>query len=72
MALRAIRQKQYRAAIDYFDKAAPFFQENKEFGLLQETTRLLLAVRAEIAVLGNDDDIIVEEVFSDGKEAKFR
>ena len=69
LALRALSQKKYRSAADYFDKAAPYFRDNEEFHLIRETTRLLIAVKDELAVADNDNDaLVIEEVFSDGQE----
>ena len=48
-ALLALRNKDYRAAVEFFDRAAPYFTENKEFNLLRETNRLLVAVKERLA-----------------------
>ncbi len=69
LALQALKQKQYRQAVDQFERAVSFFDANKEFHLLHETTRLLVAVQEELAALENEDTLIIEEVFSDGQEA---
>ena len=75
LALRALGRKEYSSAADYFDKAAPYFKSNEEFHLLSETTRLLVAVKRELAVAdaGSEeteekDALVIEEVFSDGQE----
>ncbi len=69
LALRALSQKEYSSAADYFDKAAPFFRDNQEFHLIRETTRLLVAVQKELAVAVNENDaLVIEEVFTDGQE----
>ncbi len=65
-ALQLLKRRDYRRAVEYFDQAAPFFSENKEFSLLRETTTLLVAVREELAELGadkNDERIEIEEYF---------
>ncbi len=72
LALRALSRKEYRSAADYFGKAASFFRDNEEFHILWESTRLLVAVKDELAVAGNEDDaLVIEEVFSDGQETVF-
>ena len=69
LALQALSHKKYRQAADHFDKAAPFFSDNKEFVLMNETTHLLLAVKKELATLENEDNVLViEEVFTDGQK----
>jgi hypothetical protein len=71
LALVALRQKNYRAAATYFDKAAPFFADNAEFSLLHETTRLLLAVKGELVSQTEvNERIEIEEVLPYGKETK--
>ena len=66
-ALKALQRKDYSQAADYFNQAAPFFKDNREFHLLQETTRLLLAVKEQLAAVDVDDDKIkIEETFSNG------
>ncbi len=73
LALQALKDKQYRLAEDYFEKAATFFENNQEFNLLWESTRLLLAVKEEIAATeGDNDTLIIEEVFSDGQDTELR
>ncbi|MBU0982523.1 MAG: hypothetical protein KKA42_01535 [candidate division Zixibacteria bacterium] len=69
LALQALRNKRYQEAVGYFDRAADYFEQNKEFAVLRDTTRLLLAVKGELSVSGGDDTLVIEEVFSDGKEA---
>jgi len=66
-ALDALKHKDYTKAADYFTKAAPYFKDNKEFTLYSETTRLLLAVKEQLAAYGVDDDKIeIEETFTNG------
>ncbi len=65
-ALVALKNKDYRLAVEEFDKAAPFFREDKEFALLRETTRLLVTVQNEIATQTKSERLEIEEVFSDG------
>ncbi|UCD64298.1 MAG: hypothetical protein JSW34_02335 [Candidatus Zixiibacteriota bacterium] len=62
----ALKQKDYRAAQEHFERAAPFYGDDKEFNLCFETTRLLNAVRTELAGPASTDKIDIEEVFSDG------
>jgi len=71
-ALQALREKQYGQAAGYFDRAAEFFGNNREFSLLRETTNLLLEVKKAIAAAEgrNDDVLIAEEIISYGKETK--
>jgi len=72
LALQALKGKHYRTAANYFEQAAGFFENNAEFGLLRESTRLLVAVKGEIAAAEKRDDaLIIEEVFSDGQETGF-
>ena len=71
-ALLALKDKEYRIASEYFDRAASEFQTNREFALYRETTRLLLAVRQELAVLENEDKLEIEETFPHGQETKLR
>ncbi len=66
LALTALRDKRYAEALAQFDKAAPFFEQNQDFVLLREATRLLLAVKSELRQLDPDDTLIIEEVFSSG------
>jgi len=65
-ALLALKSKDYRAALEHFTKAAPYFRSNAEFNLCFETTRLLVAVRRELNRLENEDRLEVEEVYSNG------
>ena len=51
LALDALARKQYREAKRYFDAAAPQFVDNREFGLLRQSTRLLCEVKERIAAL---------------------
>ena len=51
LALEALGRKQFREAQRYFTAAAPNFADNREFGLLHETTRLLCEVKDRIAAL---------------------
>ncbi len=65
-ALSALRRKDYKAAAEQFDKAAPFFEKDKEFGILREATRLLIATKAEIRKLEQQESLLIEESFSNG------
>ncbi len=71
LALVALRQKNFRSALAYFEKAAPFFADNAEFALLQETTRLLVAVKEELVSQTEvNEKIEIEEVLPYGKETE--
>lgn len=72
MALRSLKQRDYGTAVTYFDQAAGRFANDKEFSLLRETTRVLVAVKNELADVRakNDNESIIEEVF-DGQETDF-
>ena len=73
LALDALRHKDYKTAVEFFDRAAPFFEENREFALFRETTQLLVALQKELAVIEQEDSILeIEEVFSSGQEADIR
>lgn len=65
-ALTALKHKDYPAAAEQFVKAAPFFEKDKEFGILKETTQLLVATRAELKRLEQQESLSIEESFSDG------
>jgi hypothetical protein len=64
LALQALRDRKYGLAVEYFDRAAPYFKENKEFNLYRETVKLLVAVKEEL--VSTDDKLLIEETFSDG------
>ncbi len=70
LALQALKEKRYQRAVEYFDRAAEFFAGNREFGLLRETTRLLVELKKEIAAaeLRDNDTLVIEEAFADGQE----
>jgi hypothetical protein len=67
-ALLALRQREYAKAETYFGQAAEHFEDNREFMILWETTRVLLAVKRELAGLPQEerDKIDIEEAFSRG------
>ena len=65
-ALTALKHKDYPAAAEQFDKAAPFFEKDKEFGILRETTHLLVATKVELLSLVQQESLSIEESFSDG------
>ena len=65
-ALIALKRKEYGSASEYFEKAAPYFKGNKEFRLLRETNRLLLAVKKELKNPNVQNRLEIEEMFSDG------
>ena len=65
-ALTALKHKDYPAAAEQFDKAAPFFEKDKEFGSLRETAHLLVATKVELKSLEQQESLSIEESFSDG------
>ena len=65
-ALIALKRKEYGSASEYFEKAAPYFKGNKDFRLLRETNRLLLAVKKELKNPNVGNRLEIEEMFSDG------
>lgn len=72
LALQALKERQYSRAAGYFERAAAYFETNQEFNLLRETTRLLVALKKELAAAETDDDaLIIQEVFSDGEKTVF-
>ena len=72
LALLALKDKDYPAASDHFDRAAPRFKDNREFNLLRQSTELLLAVKKERVKLHAEDTIEREEVLPYGQEKEFR
>ena len=67
LALQSLKRKEYRTAADYFDQAAPGFENNSEFDLLREATRLLVAVQKEMRGPDEADSRLeIEEVFTNG------
>ncbi len=48
-ALMALKRKDYRKAVENFEKAAANFGTNSEFNLLYQSTRLLMQVKQELA-----------------------
>ncbi len=71
-ALVALRRKDYRVASEHFERAATLFGEDRQFNLLRETTRLLLAVKDERTRIAVKDNVEIEEVRLDGKENHVR
>lgn len=65
-ALKALKDKDYQAAAEQFDKAAPFFENDQEFRIFSETTRLLVAVTEELKKFEQDESLLIEESFSHG------
>jgi len=69
LALQALKQKRYTEAVSYFERASDYFENNREFSLLRETTRLLVALKRELATVGDDENtLIIEETFSNGQK----
>lgn len=65
-ALLALKNKEYSNALSFFEKAAPYFSNNKEFTLYFETTRLLVEVKSKLGTLQVDDKLEIEEIFTHG------
>ena len=65
-ALLALKHKDYASASDCFEKAVDGFRNDREFTLLRETTKMLVAVKQEIAAYENEDRLEIEEEFSNG------
>ena len=65
-ALLALKNKEYTSALSFFEKAAPFFNNDKEFTLYFETTRLLVEVKSKLGTLVVDDKLEIEEIFTHG------
>ena len=65
-ALLALKRKDYVSESEHFKKAAPYFENDKEFNLYFETTRLLLEVKRELGKLEKEDKLEIEEIFSNG------
>lgn len=74
LALQALKRRDYRQAVEHFERAAPFFRDNQEFALLRETTTLLVAVKEELKDFQADDNetIEIEEYFYHGKKDGLR
>ncbi|MDF1544663.1 MAG: hypothetical protein P1R58_06125 [bacterium] len=64
-ALLALKSKSYRLAAEEFEKAAPHFKNDREFNLIMETNRVLVAVKKKIAAQ-ESDTIEVEEILPYG------
>jgi len=64
-ALLALKNRDYRRAAVEFEKAAPYFSEDREFNLIMETNRVLVAVKEKIAA-EDSDQIEVEEILPYG------
>lgn len=65
-ALLALKRKDYRSADRFFEKARPFYKDNKEFQLLAETNRLLLAVKRRLNRPEPEMSLEIEEMYTDG------
>lgn len=65
-ALLALKRKDFVSASEQFKTAAPFFENDKEFNLFYETTRLLVEVKKELGKINVEDNIEIEEIFSNG------
>ena len=69
-ALKALKDKDYAAAAEFFDKASDKFGTDAEFNLLRESTRLLVSLKQRIGCRDSktNEEFIVEEVFANGEE----
>lgn len=65
-ALQSLKEKRYSLASDYLDRAASEFSHEREFVLLRETIRLLVAVRKELQSGSENSRLDFEEVFTNG------
>ncbi len=65
-ALAALKSRDYKTALEQFECAAPYYSGNREFNILLETTRLLMAVKKELARPKNHERLDIEEIFSNG------
>lgn len=65
-ALMALKRKDFISASEHFKKAAPYFENDREFNLFYETTQLLVDVKKELGRYEKDDKIEIEEIFTDG------
>ena len=66
-ALMALKNREYAKAASCFEKAAPYFEHDKEFVLYFETTRLLVEVKKELGLLEVDENSLeIEEIFTNG------
>lgn len=63
LALTALKEKDYANAVVHFDRAADEFGTDKEFTLLRESTRLLVAVKEELGggKPVSNDELITKE-----------
>lgn len=65
-ALLALKRKDYRSASEWFERARPFYKDNREFQLLAETNRLLLAVKKKLNRPEHETSLEIEEMYTDG------
>jgi len=75
LALQALKRREYRRADKLFDQAAGFFADNREFRLVRETTRLLVAVKEELGSFESDESnerTELEEVLTYGEKDELR
>lgn len=75
-ALQALKRKEYSSAAAHFEQASGAYLQNQDFMLLWETTRLLVAVKEELAASGGqpgeEERIEIEEVFTYGQKDGLR
>jgi len=65
-ALIALKQKDYTSASKFFQEAAPYYKDDKEFKLYFETTQLLIEVKKTLGKLEDDEKLEIEEIFTNG------
>ena len=72
LALESLQAGEYQAALQQMETAALRFGEDPEFRLLHETTRLLVAVKRELAGRPTGEKLELTEVFSHEQETDLR
>lgn len=65
LALKSVAAQRYESAVVYFEQAADSFRDNVEFNLIREATRLLVAVKLELAG-GEKADLAEIETITSG------
>lgn len=64
LALASLKEKKYALAAEYFERAGVDFSHDREFVLLREATRLLIALKRK--EISGTDRLDIEEVFTHG------
>ncbi len=65
-ALLALKNRDYQTAVMKFAKASGDFGTNEEFGLLYQTTQLLLAVKQELGTEAESFETAGKELMTNG------